>query len=86
VYFIEAKGQHKIKIGYSKDPEKRRKTFATGSSSKLTLIKKIVGDFKLENEIKARFEHIRIEDLDGKEWFHATKELTEYIEKLTPAP
>ena len=86
VYFIEAERLERIKIGYSKDPEQRRKTLSTGSPSVLRIIKKIAGDQKLENEIQTRFGHLLIEELDGDEWFRATEELREFIEKLAPAP
>lgn len=82
VYFIEGEGLARIKIGYSEDPEKRLKQLSTGSPTKLRLVKKVRGDADLEKELHKRFEHLRYD----KEWFHATRELTNYIEGLVATP
>ena len=78
VYFIEAVGLHRIKIGVSDNPEKRIKQLSTGSPVELKLIATIAGDSSLEKELHDRFKHLK----QDKEWFHLTKELNEYIMSL----
>ena len=77
VYFIEALGMDKVKIGFSNDPERRLSVLQTGSPSKLIMVAKIPGDIQLEKQLHNKFDHIRI----NKEWFHATKELKEFIKE-----
>lgn len=78
VYFIEALGLNKIKIGFSDNPERRISQLTTGSPVPLKLITKIPGSIQLERELQARFEPIRFD----KEWFYATKELMAFIASL----
>ena len=78
VYFIEAVGLSRIKIGLSVNPEDRVKQLSTGSPTELKLIAKVPGDANKEKELHKKFEHL----LFDKEWFHFTKELQEYINKL----
>ena len=77
VYFIEAVGTDKIKIGVSKEPEERLKQLSTGSVVPLKLLGKVPGDAKTEKELQSKFDHFR----HDKEWFFASKELREYVLK-----
>ena len=79
VYFIEAVGLDKIKIGTSDDPEKRLKQLATGSAVTLELKVKISANIELEKELHKKFEHLRVD----KEWFYAAREIREYINKAS---
>lgn len=79
VYFIEAVGLQKIKIGVSDDPKKRLEQLSVGSPVKLKLVGTIQGDNNLEKELHSRFAYLN----SDREWFHATKELTEYIKSIT---
>lgn len=78
VYFLEAQGLDKIKIGVSKNPEARLKQLMTGSPSALKLLAYYPG-----NEIEEKTLHEQFSDCrhDG-EWFHATKKLRVFIERL----
>lgn len=77
IYFIEAIGLNRIKIGVSEDPKKRLKHLATGSPVSLILKGVIAGGHSSERELHRKFDHLR---LDG-EWFHATKELLKFIDE-----
>ncbi|PQV64447.1 hypothetical protein B1R32_105129 [Abditibacterium utsteinense] len=79
VYFIEAVGLGKIKIGTSDAPKKRLQQLATGSAVTLDLIAMIPGDAQIEKELHKKFDHLRVD----REWFFAAKELREYIKIAT---
>lgn len=78
VYFIEAEGTGRIKIGVSKDPLSRLRTLQTGSPSPLRLIATAFGGYAKEAELHQRFEDARI---DG-EWFYATAPLLNHIASI----
>jgi Meiotically Up-regulated Gene 113 (MUG113) protein len=59
VYFIEAIGLSKIKIGTSDNPEKRLTQLTTGAAVPLKLITTIPGDVELEKSLHRRFDHLR---------------------------
>lgn len=75
VYFIEAVGLARVKIGYSDNPEKRLAQLSTGSPVELRIMRTVAGGQELEKQLHAKFDHLRI---DG-EWFHLTKELQVFI-------
>lgn len=77
VYFIEAEGSQRIKIGYSKDPDGRIKSLQTGSPFPLKLLLAVPANQEKEAELHQQFADLR---LDG-EWFHAAKRLRDHIEK-----
>jgi hypothetical protein len=77
VYFIEAVGLSRVKIGYSEDPENRLKQLLTGSPVALQIFAKMPGNQPMEKEIHARFLHLKVEN----EWFHFTDEIKVYVEK-----
>jgi hypothetical protein len=77
VYFIEAVGLSRIKIGYSDDPEKRLRQLATGSPISLRIFARMPGNQVMEREIHARFAHLKVDN----EWFHFTDDIRTYIEK-----
>lgn len=79
VYFIEAVGLCRVKIGKAIDPENRIAQLQTGSPVPLRLIGKTAGGHPLERKLHEEFHGARI---DGGEWFHLTKELRSYIEGL----
>jgi len=83
VYFIEAIGLGKIKIGRTKgDPLERLRAFSTGNPCELRLLGRIDGDKDTEKELHKRFSHIRM----SREWFHGTQELRDFIEKEAIPP
>jgi hypothetical protein len=75
VYFIEAIGLNRIKIGVSDNPKKRLKQLATSSPVPLLLKGITSGGHGAEKYLHRRFEHLRL----NKEWFHASNELIDYI-------
>jgi len=77
VYFIEAVGLKRLKIGYSDDPDKRVRTLATGSPVSLRVLAKMPGTQAMEKEIHAKFAHLKVEN----EWFHLTDDIRAYIDK-----
>jgi hypothetical protein len=76
VYFIEDNIE-RIKIGLSNNPEKRLGELQTGSSNTLRLIGSIPGGRHLEAKLHFDFSHLQLKD----EWFHATKELRDFVQR-----
>jgi hypothetical protein len=74
IYFIRSYNTH-IKIGYSSDPEYRKKALQTGSPVKLHLQATMPGEFKTETGLHEMFSHLRT----GGEWFRYTDELKWFI-------
>ena len=81
VYFIEAVGLDRIKIGKSQNPDNRLATLQTGSPVPLKLLGKTPGGLSLEGKLHSEFSNSQID----REWFHATRELRDYIEGLAHA-
>lgn len=79
VYFIieEHSEGSKVKIGYSKDPEKRLKQLKTGNSNTLYIIKTIPGTTK--DEIKYHKLFLAYKVPLSREWFYLTPELYEFL-------
>ena len=75
VYFIEAVGVDRIKIGYSDNPEQRIKQLLTGSAVSLEMRATMPGSQTTEKELHQRFAHLRIEN----EWFNFTDEIRQYM-------
>lgn len=75
VYFIQRGKNGPVKIGYSKDPEKRLTILQTASSARLRLLAKLRGG--------ARVEKILHEVLDEErvfgEWFAPSPRLLRFI-------
>lgn len=81
IYFIEAIGHDRIKIGKADNPEVRLKQLQTGSHAELRLIGTIAAEAAREQEMHQAFATDRIRG----EWFAATPELREYIRNsVTP--
>jgi hypothetical protein len=81
VYFIEAKGADRIKIGFATDPRTRGGIIGAGKHTfcpfPIEVIRIISGDRKVERAWHRRFDHLRAHG----EWFDADDELREAIEK-----
>lgn len=73
VYFITDKKN--IKIGYSKNPNKRIKQLNTGNAKKLMLIGYMNGDKNKEKELHCQFS----QDRSNGEWFSPSDELLDFI-------
>lgn len=81
IYFLEAKGYSKIKIGYTHDPERRMKAIAANSPVFLTLIKVVEGDRDTERQWHAAW----IKHHIYGEWFRACPEMRDEIARARPA-
>jgi hypothetical protein len=79
IYFVEAVGQDRIKIGKADDPETRVRQLQTGSAVELRLLAVTLGQPSLEAELHAAFANDRIQG----EWFRASNELRDYIARFT---
>lgn len=78
IYFIEAEGAQRIKIGYSKNPDRRLRSLSTGSPMPLRLLAQIPGNQADESKIQRQFAELRLEG----EWFYATAQLRDYVDGL----
>ena len=74
VYFIKD-GLERIKIGFSKNLNKRVAALQTGSSPKQELMGSIPGGKHLESKLHSDFATLQLE----REWFHATQGLRNFI-------
>lgn len=79
VYFID--DGFFIKIGFSKKPQDRIIKLQTASPFKLTLIRTVLGNKKLEAELHTRFRHLK----SHGEWFRGERELRQHIREM-PRP
>jgi hypothetical protein len=78
LYFIEAVGLKRVKIGVSKDPEERLKQLQTGSPISLSMVAKCPGDVNIERSLHKKLSEYRV---DG-EWFHLSDKLQNIINSL----
>jgi hypothetical protein len=78
VYFLEAIGLDKIKIGASEDVADRCRVIQGLSPVPLSLLCHVPGGEQLERSLHERFSHLR----SHGEWFYATPELREFIKAL----
>ncbi|HYT91147.1 MAG TPA: GIY-YIG nuclease family protein [Gemmataceae bacterium] len=79
IYFVEAVGQERIKIGKADNPEARVMQLQTGSAVELRLLGVIADQPSREAELHAAFAKDRVQG----EWFHATAELRDYIARFS---
>lgn len=76
IYFIEAVGADRLKIGYTlSQPEKRLKEIQTGCPHKLQVLFAIEGDQNGEKELHRTFAHLR----ESGEWFRYDGELRGFL-------
>jgi hypothetical protein len=71
VYFIEAIGTNRVKIGHAEDPEKRLAELQTASPFDLQLLFSFPGDEALEAQYHAKYAHLRVRP--NGEWFFSTE-------------
>lgn len=80
VYFILDRDLGVVKVGYSKDPDKRLLSLQTGNSSELELVHRISGTKRDEAVYHAEFAHLRLHG----EWFRCEENLAELLERHDP--
>ena len=78
VYFIEAVGAGRVKIGVSSDVDGRLRSLCKQSPFPLRLLFAIDGDRKQERALHRRFDAFRV----CGEWFRVAGELAEYLGSL----
>lgn len=79
IYFIQEKETpFRIKIGYSKDPEKRVRTIAGTLPQKIILLKIIEGCLEDEQFFHQHFKPFRVPGT--KEWYFPEQEVLDFIE------
>lgn len=81
IYFIEAEGFGRIKIGYSANPERRLLSLSEQAPTRLKLHLSIPGDKDVEWSLHRAFRHSRVIG----EWFHISSDLCSTIVVLRQA-
>lgn len=82
IYFIEAVGAGRIKIGYTNDGLKARiADLSTASAFPLRVLATSPGSLKLERELHLAFRNYRAR----REWFHANETLVDLCERASAA-
>jgi len=79
VYFVEAVGTNRIKIGITTNLSRRFYSLETDSPYKLNLIYAFPGYRNKEKEIHEKFKHLCVKG----EWFKYADEIKDYILKLS---
>jgi Meiotically up-regulated gene 113 len=82
VYFAEAVGTNRIKIGFSVSPDGRVEAGVTWCPHPLRVLKVIPGGREEEQRWHHKYAHLRVHG----EWFEGTKELRSAIAQAKPAP
>lgn len=78
IYFIQVGENGLIKIGYSRNPDKRLETIQSNNHEILNPLGKIPGSLQREKEIHDDLKEFRHKG----EWFKPTHEVLEYIEAI----
>lgn len=78
VYFVRESGMGAIKIGVSKQLNKRMSELSRILPYKIDLLATIAGGREVEWTLHNRFDHARIQ----REWFRPVPELLAYIEEI----
>lgn len=79
IYFIEAIGADRVKIGYTDgDPESRMKSLQTGCPHRLRLLAAVDGDMDAERALHQAFDHL----CTVGEWFTFGPDLRGFIEAI----
>lgn len=78
IYIANREGTNLVKIGYARgDVAKRISQWQTGSPEPIVLLRTLRGDKRLERKIHQRFDHLRVRDGGGSEWFRADQQMCE---------
>jgi len=78
VYFIEAVGTHRVKIGCSDDPAKRLSELQPGSPHHLQLLFSVPGTRATERRYRRKYAHLRVNP--SSEWFFFDSDLKQMID------
>ena len=77
IYFIQGVSGGPIKIGYSKNPQKRLATFQTSHSERLVILGCVKGNIAYERQLHKQFSAYRIRG--NGEWFRPGREIVVFI-------
>jgi hypothetical protein len=80
IYFIRVNGTGPIKIGYTKDPERRLMNLQGSSPYPLAMIGLRKGTISDEKCLHNIYQKHRVSD-GGKEWYNPTKEILQEAKK-----
>lgn len=83
VYFAEAEGCGRVKIGWSRTASRRIEDLRTASPFPLRLLVTQPGRIQDERATHQRFSHLRIPNV-GQEWFFLRDDLLTYVQSLPP--
>lgn len=79
IYFLLSGCQRYVKIGHSRDPEKRAQQLQVGSPTQTLLLGEIKGTYLDEQLLHRSFNDLRVEG----EWFEVRGRLLAYLEYLS---
>lgn len=79
VYFIEAEGLNRIKIGWSRDADDRLATLATGSPVPLRIVARFPGSRGDEQRLHRRFAAHLVGDGVREEWFTFASDIRAFL-------
>jgi len=79
VYFLRESGMGAIKIGVSRNLERRISSMRSNTPHEITVLGSVRVDWRFEGELQCRFAYARIRG----EWFRPVEELLKYIEEIT---
>lgn len=80
VYFVQAGDSGPIKIGHTRDVDRRIASMRTGNHEELRLRLVVAGGWVTERELHRRFADAH----KRGEWFHPAPELLDFIQDPTP--
>ena len=78
IYFLRAVGHGPIKIGHSRDPEKRRRHYSMWTPYPLEIVATFPGDRGMESRFHLKFALLH----SHHEWFHDAPELLACIDRI----
>lgn len=83
IYFIEAVGGERIKIGFTakNDPSARAKELQIASPFELKVIASFPGTLDTERRMHKQFAHLRVRPRG--EWFRAGEDLRDFIRRIS---
>jgi hypothetical protein len=79
IYFIRNDRENSVKIGYSRDPWKRKSNLQVGSPERLRIVGLVAAPEAVEPILHARFWEYRLRG----EWFHDNGDITADMNEMT---
>jgi hypothetical protein len=79
VYFIRNQAADAMKVGHSRDPDRRLRELQTGNSARLHLVGAVAAAREFETLVHEEFADLALEG----EWFSQSGEILAWVERLT---